>query len=134
MANFTQEGSGYLLGLITEGTALIATDQTWIGLTNSAPTATSTLATLAAGEAAVGGGGRKLVTSANWSNTGGVASMSSAVTWGTGVTLSGATHWFLCTSASGTSGKVICWGALSATRTLTTADTLTEQITSLSIA
>jgi hypothetical protein len=133
MANFTQEGSNYLLTQMCEG-GTIAADQTWLGLATAAPTNSTTLATVT--EHSTGGGyGRKQVTSANWSvSAGGVASMASTVTWGTGITLTAATHWFLCTVASGTAGKLICYGALSATRSLTTADTLTEQVTDIHLA
>ena len=132
MANFTQEGSNYLLVQAVEG-GTIAADQTWLGLATAAITNTTTLATVTE-HTTVGGYGRKQVTSANWSVTaGGVASMASVVTWGTGITLTAATYWFLCTVATGTAGKIICYGALSTSRTLTTADTLTEQVTSLSI-
>ena len=132
MANITQEGSNYLLTQAVEG-GTIAADQTWIGLATATISNTTTLATVTE-HTTVGGYARKQATSANWSvNASGVASMSAVVTWGTGITLTNATYWFLCTAASGTSGKIICYGALSATRSLTTADTLTEQITSLSI-
>lgn len=132
MASITQEGSNYLLTQAVEG-GTIAVDQTWIGLATAALSNTTTLATVTE-HTTVGGYARKQVTSANWSvSAAGVASMASVVTWGTGITLTNATHWFLCTVATGTAGKIICYGALSATRSLTTADTLTEQITSLSI-
>jgi len=132
VANFTQEGSQYLLTQAVEG-GTIAADQTWIGLATAAPSNTTTLATVTE-HTTSGGYARKNVTSANWSvSAAGVASMSAAVTWGTSITLTNATHWFLCTVASGTAGKIICYGALSATRSLTTADTMTEQITDIHI-
>jgi hypothetical protein len=133
MANWTQEGSAYVLTTMAKG-ATIAADTLYVGLTNSAPTAASTLATIATGEAAVGAV-RKQWTSANANiSAGGVLSMGAAVQWGTGVVITGATHWFLCTGASGTTGKLIAWNALSVTRTLTTADTMTENVTDIHIA
>jgi hypothetical protein len=131
MANITTEGSGYILDAIAKG-ATIPANQLYIGLVNAAPTAASTLASVAASEAAVGAA-RKNWTSANATITGAVLSMGAAVTWGTGVVITGATHWFLCTAASGTAGKIISWGALSTPRTLTVADTMSENITAISI-
>jgi hypothetical protein len=134
VANFTNEGSNYLLNAMAKG-ATIAADTLYIALCTAAPTATSTLATISE-HTTVGGYARKQWTSAN-ANLGGtgnsVLSMGAAVQWGTGITLTAATHWVLCTTASGTAGKCIAWGALSATRSLTTADTLTENITSIAI-
>jgi hypothetical protein len=127
MANWTQEGSNYALTQLAKG-GIIAADTLYLGLATAAPVAGSTLATISE-HTTVGGYGRKQVTSANSNiSAGGVLTMGAAVTWGTGITLTSATHWFLCTSASGTAGKLIAWGALSATRSLTTADSLTEQI------
>ena len=131
MANFTQQGSQLLLSTLLEG-GTIAANNTWIGLATASISNTTTLATVTE-HTTVGGYARKNVTSANWTETTGTAAMGTAVTWGTGITLTNATHWFLCDAASGTSGNLICYGSLSATRSLTTADTLTEQITALSI-
>jgi hypothetical protein len=131
MANFTQQGSQLLLSTLLEG-GTIAANNTWIGLATVAPSNTTTLATVTE-HTTVGGYARKNVLSTNWSETTGTAAMASVVTWGTGITLTAATHWFLCDQATGTAGNLICWGALSATRSLTAADTLTEQITALSI-
>ena len=130
MANFTQQGSQLILSTLLEG-GTIAANNTWLGLATAAISNTTTLATVT--ECSGGSYTRKNVTSANWSETTGVASMASVVTWGTGVVITAATYWFLCDQASGTAGNLICYGALSTSRTLTTADTLTEQITSLSI-
>jgi hypothetical protein len=137
MANFTQEGSAFLLNQLAKGTTAgggtIVADALYVGLATVAPTATSTLATITE-HTTVGGYARKNWTSANATISGaGVLSMGAAVQWGTGITLTNATHWFVCTTASGTTGKIFCWGALSATRSLTTADSLTENITSISI-
>jgi hypothetical protein len=132
MANWTQEGSNYALTTLAKG-ATIAADTLYIGLATAAPTAASTLATIAE-HTNTGGYARKSWTSANANiSVGGVLSMGAAVQWGTGITITAATHWFLCTSASGTAGKLIAWNALSATRTLTTADTLTENVTDIHI-
>lgn len=132
MANFTQEGSNYLLTQMAKG-GTIAADTLYLGLATAAPTATSTLATISEHSTA-GGYARKQVTSANCTiSAAGVLTMGAAVQWGTGITITAATHWFLCTGASGTGGKLIAWSALAATRSLTTADSLTEQISGAGI-
>ena len=133
MANVTQEGSGWLLTQMAKG-GTWAADQLFVGLTNTAPTAASTLASIAAAETATGAT-RKNWTSANANiSAGGVLSMGSPVQWGTGVTITAATYWFLCNVASGTSGKLICYGPLSQSRTLGTGDTMTENITDIHLA
>jgi hypothetical protein len=132
MANFTQEGSNYVLNALAKG-GTTAADFLYIGLATVAPTATSTLASISE-HTTVGGYARKQWLSSNATISGaGVLSMNAAVQWGTGITLTSATHWFICSTASGTGGKLFAWGALSATRSLTTADTLTENITSVAI-
>jgi hypothetical protein len=123
MANITQQGSQLMLATILEG-GTIAANNTWIGLASGTLSNTSTLATITEV-----GGTRKNVLSTNWSETNGTAAMAAVVTWGTGV----ATYWFLCDVSTGTAGNLIAYGALSTTRSITTADTLTEQITALSI-
>lgn len=132
MANFTQDGSNHLMTLLGDG-GTIAADYLYVGLATAAPTATSTLATISE-HATAGGYARKSWTSANANiSAAGVLSMGTPVQWGTGITLTAATHWFVCSTASGTAGRLYCWGALSATRTLTTADSMTENITSIAI-
>lgn len=132
MANWSQEGSNYALTQLAKG-GTIAADTLYVGLATAAPTATSTLATISE-HTTTGGYARKQWTSANANiSAGGVLSMGAAVQWGTGITLTNATHWFLCTSASGTGGKFICWNALSTTRSLTTADSMTENVTDIHI-
>lgn len=136
MANWTQEGSNFLLNQLAKGTTAgggtISADFLYVGLATAAPTATSTLATISEHTTA-GGYARKQWLSSNATiSAAGVLSMNAAVQWGTGITITNATHWFLCSTASGTAGKLFCWGALSATRTLTTNDSMTENITSIS--
>jgi hypothetical protein len=133
MANWTQEGSNVVMTLLGDG-GTIAADYLYVGLATAAPTATSTLATISE-HTTVGGYARKSWASSNTTiSAAGVLSMGAPVQWGTGITLTNATHWFLCSTASGTAGKLFAWGALAATRSLTTADTLTENITDIHIA
>jgi hypothetical protein len=130
MANFSQEGSNYLMTQMAKG-GTIAADTLYVGLATAAPNAASTLATITE-HATAGGYARKNLTSANCNiSAGGVLSMGAALQWGTGITLTAATYWFLCTSASGTGGKFIAWGALSQSRTIGTSDTMTENITDI---
>jgi hypothetical protein len=127
MANFTQAGSQKLLELIGEG-GTVPADNLWIGLASGTLSNTSTLANITEV-----GGTRKNITSANWSVTAGVATTGTPLQWGPGVTVTGATTWFLCDVASGTAGTLFCYNSLAATRTLTTADTEAVDVTDIHI-
>lgn len=116
------EGANFIITTQTQG-GTIAADSLYLGLATSAPSAGSTLASVAE-HTTTGGYARKQLTSANLVVTGNNVNAATPVRWGTGITLTSATHWFLCNAASGTSGKLIAYGALSATRSLTTADYL----------
>ncbi len=130
MANWTQEGSAYLLGLLAKGGTVLA-DSLWVGLATAAPTATSTLATLS--EVPTSGGyARKKYLSADCTISAAGVLSAIAKQFGPGITVTGATHWFLCTSADN-SGKLICWNALSQVRTLGISDAMTETITDIHI-
>jgi hypothetical protein len=119
----TSAGSGGPTGL---GTGITDNTCTWAHI------GTRTLATIP--EATGGSYGRKNWTSANANiSAGGVLSMAAAVQWGTGITLTNGIGWFLTNVTSGTAGKLIAWGLLSTLRTLTTADSMTENISDVHI-
>lgn len=118
----TTEGAAYILGVICDG-GTVAADSLYLGLATAAPAAGSVLATISE-HTTTGGYARKQLTSANLVVSGNNVNATTPVRFGTGITLTSATHWFVCTGASGTGGKLIAWGPLGATRTLTTADYL----------
>lgn len=131
MANWTQEGSAYLMNLLAKG-GTVPADNLWIGLATVAPTAASTLATITE-HAVTGGYARIHVMSVDCTIS--LAGILSAIQkqFGPGITLTAATHWFLCNVGSGTSGKLFCWNALSQSRTIAITEAMTETITDIHI-
>lgn len=100
----------------------------WLRLYNDTPAETDTLATLTGEVTGTGYAAIELVRGTDWSDpaldSGDMQTITPTKTYTAGGAWSAATQLVLATVATGTAGLFIAWAALSATRTLASADTL----------
>ena len=125
-------GAGYALDAAT-GRATVTTRTTYLELLTAAPTASSTLATVA--EYAGVGYTRQAIAMSTPSGTPRVTSNTAALTLGPITSGAGATitHWAIVSAVSGTTGDIVAQGDWATARTPGVGDSLTVAIGAVTV-